>query len=250
MFEDFDKSQQPAEGRGRLLGSYLISAGIIVGVAATLAATIATARVIVKKTRDVDISFADLPPPPPKPKVQPKKAVSGTRKRAVRQRLAAPREIPAEQPSEAEGQLAAAGDVGPMEGFVTGSADEGGGSDARLEETPPPAAPLEPAPPERAPDEQEIQRISAPQFLSGCRSPEIPEDIVTTAATIQIEVRMLIGPDGRVADARVVKSHPLVPDDLILRCARAQVFEPARLPDGPAVPYPFKRRFTFKPSGA
>ena len=246
MFEDFDKSQKPAEGTGRLLGSYLISAGIIVGVAATLAATIATATVIVKKRRDVEVSFADLPPPPPKPKVKPKKAAPGARKLAVRQKLAAPTEIPAEQPSEAEGQLASAGDTGPVEGFVSGTADEGGGGEAKPVEAPPPAPPA----PEAPPEDQEIQRITAPQFLSGCRTPEIPDDIVTTAATIQIEVRMLIGSDGHVADAKVVKSHPLIPDDLILRCARAQIFEPAHLPEGLAVPYPFKRRFTFKPSGA
>ncbi|MDX2023439.1 MAG: hypothetical protein SF187_24600 [Deltaproteobacteria bacterium] len=248
MFEDFDKSQKPAEGRGRLLGSYLVSAGIIVGVAATLAATIATATVIVKKRRDVEVSFADLPPPPPpKPKVK-KKATPGARKLAVRQKLAAPKEIPAEQPSEAEGQLAVADDTGPVEGFVAGTAGDGdGGEVAKPPEAPPPPAP--PAP-EAPPEDQEVERITAPQFLSGCRTPEIPDDIVTTAATIQIEVRMLIGPDGRVADAKIIKSHPLIPDDLILRCARAQVFEPAHLPEGLAVPYPFRRRFTFKPSGA
>ena len=245
MFEDFDTSQKPAEGRGRLLGSYLISAGIIVGIAAALAATIATATVIVKKRRDVEVSFADLPPPPPKPKVKPKKAAPGARKLAVRQRLSAPKEIPAEQPTEAEGQLAAAGDTGPVEGFVSG-AGEGGGGEAAPQEAPPPAPPA----PERAPEGQQIERITAPQFLSGCQTPDIPDSIITTAATIQIEVRMLIGPDGRVADAKIVKSHPLIPDDLILRCARAQIFEPAHLPEGLAVPYPFRRRFTFRPSGA
>ena len=245
MFEDFDTSQKPAEGRGRLLGSYLISAGIIVGIAAALAATIATATVIVKKRRDVEVSFADLPPPPPKPKVKPKKAAPGARKLAVRQRLAAPKEIPAEQPSEAEGQLAAAGDTGPVEGFVAGTGD-GAGGEAAPQEAPPPAPPA----PERAPEGQQIERITAPQFLSGCQTPDIPDSIITTAATIQIEVRMLIGPDGRVADAKIIKSHPLIPDDLILRCARAQIFEPAHLPEGLAVPYPFRRRFTFRPSGA
>lgn len=248
MFEDFDKSQKPAEGRGRLLGSYLISTGIIVGVAVTLAATIATATVIVKKRRDVEVSFADLPPPPPpKPKVKPKKAPAGARKLAVRQKLAAPKEIPAEQPVESEGDLAVAGDTGAVEGFVTGGTDEGGGGEgAKPIEVPPPAPPA----PESPPDEQEIQRITAPQFLSGCRTPEIPDQIITTAATIMIEVRMLIDAEGKVADAKIIKSHPLIPDDLILRCARAQVFEPAHLPEGLAVPYPFRRRFTFKPSGA
>lgn len=249
MFEDFDKSQKPPEGRGRLVGSYLVSTGIIVGVAATLAATIATATVMVKKRRDVEVSFADLPPPPPKPKVKLKKAPSGARKLAVRQKLAAPKEIPAEQPAESEGDLALAGDTGAVEGFVSGTADEGGGGqDSKpVAQAPPPPAP--PAP-EMPPEEQEVERITAPLFLSGCRTPEIPDEIIATAATIQIEVRMLIDASGRVADAKVVKSHPLIPDDLILRCARAQVFEPAHLPEGLAVPYPFRRRFTFKPSGA
>jgi|GEM_PF-1343768 len=250
MFEDFDKSQKPPEGRGRLVGSYLVSTGIIVGVAATLAATIATATVIVKKRRDVEVSFADLPPPPPpKPKVKPKKAPSGARKLAVRQKLAAPKEIPAEQPAESEGDLALAGDTGPVEGFVSGGADEGGGGEAAKPVVEAPPLPAPPAP-DMPPEEQEVERITAPLFLSGCRTPEIPDEIITTAATIQIEVRMLIDATGRVADAKVIKSHPLIPDDLILRCARAQVFEPAHLPEGLAVPYPFRRRFTFKPSGA
>lgn len=245
MFEDFDKSQAPTEGRGRLVGSYLISAGVIAGVAAALAATIATATVMVKKHRDVEVSFADLPPPPPppKPKVKPRKA-GGPRKAVTRPKLAAPKEIPAEQPAESEGELAMAGETGPVEGFLSGSIKDGEGGEEKVEEPPPEPAPEEP------PSAQRIERITAPRFMSGCRTPDIPDAIITTAATIQIEVRMLIGVDGRVEDATIVKSHPLIPEDLILRCARAQVFEPAHLPEGLAVPYPYRRRFTFKPSGA
>ena len=61
---------------------------------------------------------------------------------------------------------------------------------------------------------------------------------------------MLIDEFGRVTTGDGAdQSHPLIPDDLILRCARAQVFKPAHLPDGTAVPYPFRRRFVFKPQG-
>jgi outer membrane biosynthesis protein TonB len=84
--------------------------------------------------------------------------------------------------------------------------------------------------------------------VSGCRTPEIPDALHKAAATIQIDVRMLIGADGRVSAAKVVQSHPLIPDKLILDCVRAQIFEPAHLPDGTAVPYPFKRRFMFRPA--
>ena len=86
--------------------------------------------------------------------------------------------------------------------------------------------------------------------MDGCRAPEIPEALHSTAATIEIDVRMLIDEFGRVTTATMLKSHPLIPDDVILRCARAQVFKPAHLPDGTAVPYPFRRRFVFKPQGS
>jgi hypothetical protein len=41
-----------------------------------------------------------------------------------------------------------------------------------------------------------------------------------------------------------------VPEQAILDCVNAQVFEPAHLPDGTPVPYPYKRRYTFRPSQA
>jgi hypothetical protein len=207
MFEEFDKSQAPKEGRGRMGVSFVISAGLFVGIVAALAAAIATARVVVKrKQKEVDVSFAQLPrAPKPKPAV---KAQPGKRKLAQRQTLRAPSAIPQQQPPEAEGQLAEAGDVGPIEGFTDGVADG-----------------------------------------KGCRAPEIPEALHSTAATIEIDVRMLIDEFGRVTTATLLTKHPLIPDDLILECARAQIFKPAHLPDGTAVPYPFRRRFVFKPQG-
>ncbi len=98
--------------------------------------------------------------------------------------------------------------------------------------------------------EQEIETIIEPRFVDGCRAPEIPEALHSTAATIEIDVRMLIDEFGRVTTATLLTKHPLIPDDLILECARAQVFKPAHLPDGTAVPYPFRRRFVFKPAGS
>jgi hypothetical protein len=251
MFADFDQSQKPAEGRGRMGVSYLISGGIFLAIFAALAATIATATVVVKRRKDVDVTFADLPPPPPpkpKPKVK-KAAAGGKRKLAQRAALKAPKEIPEQQPEEAEGELGEAQDVGPVEGFVGGTGDgEGGG--APPTPAPPPPLPPAPPPPPAPLAEQETERITAPRLVSGCRTPEIPDALEGQASTILIEVRMLIDAQGKVASATIVRSHPLVPDDLILRCARAQVFQPARLPDGVTVPYPYRSRFVFKPAGA
>jgi hypothetical protein len=243
MFEDFDKSQTPSEGRGRMGASLLISAGIFLGIMAAIAAAIATARVVVKRRqRDVDVSFADMPRAP-KPKLAQKPA-PGTRKAAPRVSTRPPKEIPQEVPDEAEGKLAEAGATGPVEGFTDGAGDGKGTAPAA---PPPPAPPPLPPPPPMA--EQQTETIAQPKFVSGCRTPEIPDTLQGTAATIQIEVRLLIAIDGTVTSATVLKSHPLIPDDVILRCARAQVFEPAHLPDGTAVPYPYRRRFVFRPAG-
>ena len=225
MFEEFDKSKAPREGRGRMGVSFLISGGIFFGIMAALAAAIATARVAIKrKQRDVDVSFADLPrAPKPRPQVKPNQ---GKRKLAQRQALVAPKAIPTVQPQEAEGELAAAGDVGPVEGFTDGESGGKGGL-----------------------PQQETELIREPEFVEGCRAPEIPEALHASAATIEIDVRMLVDEFGRVKTAILLSTHPLIPDDLILRCARAQVFKPAHLPDGTTVPYPYRRRFVFKPAG-
>ena len=207
--------------------SFLISGGIFIGIMAALAAAIATARVVVKrKQRDVDVAFAVLPRAP-KPKAI-VKTTPGQRKLAARKSLKPPTEIPAERPDEAEGELADAGKLGPVEGFTDGTAD---GSNA-------PGLPG-----------QETETIIEPRFIDGCRAPEIPEALHASAATIEIDVRMIIDERGRVTTATLLTTHPLIPDDLILRCARAQQFKPAHLPDGTAVPYPFRRRFVFKPAG-
>jgi hypothetical protein len=225
MFEEFDKSKAPREGRGRMGVSFLISGGIFFGMMVALAAAIATARVAIKrKQREVEVTFADMPrAPKPKPQL---KVNPGKRKLAVRQALVAPKAIPTVQPQEAEGELAAAGDVGPVEGFTDGEAGGKGGM-----------------------PQQETEMIREPEFVEGCKAPEIPEALHASAATIEIDVRMLIDEFGRVKSATVLTSHPLVPDDVILSCARAQVFKPAHLPDGTAVPYPYRRRFVFKPAG-
>lgn len=222
--------------------SLLISGGLFIGIAAALAAAVATARAVVRKqSREVDVSFADLPSAPkPKPMMA-KKAVPGAKK-PVKRPMTSLKEIPQERPAEAEGELAVAEDTGAVDGII--------------EEKAPPAAPpppppkVEAEPPPPAPPEQVREVIEAPRYLSGCRAPAVPDGLLSSAATIRIEVQMMIDTQGRVTSAKVVQSHPLVPDEDVLRCAREQVFQPAQLPDGTAVPYPYRRRFVFKPAQA
>lgn len=246
MFEDFQKTDSAPEGRGRMGASVVISALIFGGIISVLAAAIATAHVVVKKRQaDVAVQFADLPrAPKPRPAVAKAKAVVA--KRTSRPQIsAAPKEIPKERPEEADGDLAVADNVGPVDGLVT-------------EKAPPPApaapAPLPPAPvalaPAGPPPEQEREAIVKPAFVSGCRAPDVPDSLQSVAATVAVDVRMLIGANGKVVSAEIVKkSHDLVPDEIVLRCVREQVFEPAHLPDGTKVVFPYHRRFVFRPAG-
>ena len=249
MFEDFGQDRTNKEGRGRRSLSAILSIGVFGALALGVGGAIAAHQVRQQRAeQDVDINFDDMPQakaPKPKPVVRSPTPVS--RKSTARKPVVAPKSIPKDKPEEAEGDLTETEESGPIDGVAEASSGpEVAKAPAPVEAAPPPPTPPPPPPP--APPQQERESIAAPRFVSGCRSPQIPEALHKSAATIQVDVRMLIGIDGRVSSAKVLQSHPLIPDQLILDCVRAQVFEPAKLPDGTAVPYPFKRRFMFRPA--
>ncbi|HXU03673.1 MAG TPA: hypothetical protein VN903_22060 [Polyangia bacterium] len=243
MFEDFDKAES-TEGRGRRGVSALLSLGVFGGLALAVGGAITAHQVHrARAEREQQVSFAELPTvAPPKPKVlsKPKAAKKAAPKNL---HVADLKKIPAARPEEAEGELAMAEDTGGVDGIIEKKA----APPASPPPAPPPPPKAEPVPP---PPEQEREAIEAPKFLSGCRAPEVPNALLSNAATIRIEVEMMIDETGKVVSARVVQSSPLIPDQVVLTCANAQVFEPAHLPDGTPVPYPFRRRFVFKPAQA
>jgi hypothetical protein len=201
-----------------------------------VAAAVATAKVVVdRQERDVEIQFAAAPTPEkkeqpkPKPKVIEKKEEPKEIKAEPGEKrgLSAPQEIPDEELQEAsEGRLA------DVEEINIDDLIGGGGSEGKKKTGP----------------RQRRETVQRPKFLGGCSAPEVPVAVRTSAQTIRIRVRLLIMPDGIPSKAEMEQSHELVPDESIIRCALAQRFEPARLPDGTAVPYPYRRQFTFKPS--
>jgi hypothetical protein len=237
MFSDFDKTKkEPAEERGRIGLSLAVSSVVYVVAALSVAAAVATAKVVVdRQERDVEIQFAatptpvkkELPKPKPKP-IEKKEAPKEVKAEPGQKRgLSAPVEIPDEELREAsEGKLAEVEEINIDE--MIG----GGGSKGKKKSGP----------------RQKRETVSRPKFLSGCRAPDVPLAVRTSAETIRVRVRLLIMPDGIPAKAEMEESHQLIADDSIIKCALAQRFEPARLPDGTAVPYPFRRQFTFKPS--
>lgn len=249
MFDDFGQQQgRKQEGRARRGLSAILSIAVFASLAVAVGGAIAAHKAREQRAKaDVDIRFEELPKPkPPKPKVKPAAAPQGPRKAAARKPIVAPKVIPTETPKEAEGELQETEASGPVDGFVDGLGNGNGtGSEPVVAEQP--KAP-EPPPPPAPPKQERDDAIVKPRYLAGCRTPEVPEALQRAAATIEIDVRLLIGSDGRVAAAKVIKSHPLVPDELVLTCVRTQIFEPAHLPDGTAVPFPFRRRFLFRPA--
>ena len=237
MFSDFDKKKKDSsESRGRMGLSLAVSSLVYVVAGLGVAAAVATAKVVVdRQERDVAVEFAAAPTPVqqerPKPKPKPvkkKEAPKEVKAEPGQKRgLSAPQEIPDEELQEAsEGRLAEVEEINIDE--MIG----GGGSKGKKKSGP----------------RQKREKVSRPKFLSGCRAPEVPLEVRTSAETIRVRVRLLIMPDGVPAKAEMEASHALIPDESILKCALAQRFEPARLPDGTAVPYPYRRQFTFKPS--
>jgi len=250
VFEDFDEQQYTQEARGRMGVSLVLSGVIFALLMSGVAAAVATARVVAKRRQaDLEVQFANLPSAPQvelkveKPKALAKKGPV-KRKAAKRRKLETITAIPDERPEEAEGELVEAGEVAPVDGFLDGEA-EGGGEVESEQKQAAPAVVVQPS--FDTGPRQRRASVSRPRYLSGCAVPEIPEALLSQAETIRVEVRMLIGVDGRVLSATVLRSHPLIPDEVILRCARRQIFEPAHLPGGTAVPYPFRRRFVFRP---
>ena len=237
MFSDFDKKKKEStEERGRIGLSLAVSSVVYVVAAVGVAAAVATAKVVVdRQERDVEIQFAAVPTPPkqeqpkPKPKVIEKKEEPNKVKTEPGQKrgLSAPQEIPDEALEEASG-----GRLADVEEINIDDMIGGGGSKGTKKTGP----------------RQRRETVSRPKFLSGCTAPEVPAAVRTSAKTIRVRVRLLIMPDGVPIKAEMEQSDELIPDESIIKCALAQRFEPARLPDGTAVPYPYRRQFTFKPS--
>jgi hypothetical protein len=250
MFEDFNETQNSKESQKRLGVSLVLSGIIFFFLMSGVVAAVATARVIVKRRQaDLAVHFDELPKTmqkelkAAKPELKLKKGPAKKRTAAKRQKLESLSEIPDEKPEEAEGELVEAEDVAPIDGIIE-TGDGWGGTQteqrAEIERVIRIRPQVEP--------QQRRATIEKPRFVSGCRLPEIPQSLHSQAATIRIDIRLLIGADGTVESIHILNSHPLIPNEIIRKCVQQQVYQPAFLPDGTAVPYPFRQRFIFRPT--
>ncbi|NLY95144.1 MAG: hypothetical protein GXY23_14105, partial [Myxococcales bacterium] len=174
------------------------------------------------------------PPPPPPPT----KKQGAPRPAATTHTDGPPKHIPDARPEEADGELVVAEDTGPIDGFT-----DGGGPAVEEPPSVPPASPDEELPRSRR------LTVKKPVFRSGCTSPELPREVrkALGAATVRVDVELVVDEHGDVVDAKVRAGHPAIPDALLLACARDQRFEPAALPSGIAIPSPYVRRYLFRP---
>src|SRR5580765_6550974 len=179
MFEDFDKARS-LEGRGRRGVSAILSLGVFGGLALAVGGAITAHQVHrARVEREQQVSFAELPTiQPPKPKNLVK--AKATRKNVAKMLTVADlKKIPTARPDEAEGELAMAEDTGGVDGIIE--------KKAAPPVAPPPAPPAPRAEPVPPPPEQERETIEAPKFLSGCRAPDVPNALLSNAATIRVE---------------------------------------------------------------
>ena len=248
MFNDFDGEHEEDASRGRKAASLGVSLLIYGGLAAFALTAVTAARAVVRE--EVIVEFMAPPPmpvieeppaPEPEPEIapRPRRRRNDRRPRVTRSPVDAPTEIPEGDLAESDGELAEAGEVGPVDGVYGG---EGEGEPA---EEPLIVVDAPPPPRERGQVRETVRR---PRYLSGCRAPVPPDAIRTQAATIRVLVRMIISPEGEPTHVSVVEGHPLIPEQLITDCASEQRFAAATLPDGTEVPYPYMRRFVFRPS--
>ncbi len=99
--------------------------------------------------------------------------------------------------------------MAPVDGFLDGEGDGDGKGEAEQKQAAP-AVVVQPS--FDTGPRQRRASVERPRYLSGCAMPEIPEALLSQAETIRVDVRMLIGVDGRVLSATVLQSHPLIPD--------------------------------------
>ncbi|UJR82515.1 energy transducer TonB [Sandaracinus amylolyticus] len=249
MLDDFGKSGSGGRGRfGVSLGAAVLVFGSISG--AVVAAS-AMVRQVVLEEELVQVEFApppeaapEPPPPPPPPPVEvatpPPPNAAPARLGRPRPELQQPDEIPDERPEESDAPLAPPDDpFGPeQEGDPNGTPDGQiggvpGGTGTAIVAEPTPAPAPEPARP-RGP-QRVIEGSTPPQVDREeiARNFDIPSEVRTAGiARITVVVRVTVAEDGRVMRVDVLRGHPLIPNENIVRAVERSSFQPARLADG------------------
>lgn len=207
MFESFTKKQK---GRGKRLSAVLMASVFFHGVVVAIILFADHMRIEAVPQPPVMITFVDyaaLPPPPPpppppkkksKPKTEPK--VEEVKVEPKIKEFMAPKEIPQEKPREPDSMDDVdEGVEGGVEGGVVGGVV--GGVIGGMMDAPPPAPPPPPPPkPTYQPPE-----VIKNRRIAG-RDPAYPRIARAAGLEATIIVKIFITPEGRVGDAKFLKS--------------------------------------------
>lgn len=242
MLEDFDPE---SAGKRRFGASLIASVGFygVLGTSVVLASS--ALHHVVQEEPAIEVTFrapppAPPPPPPPPPSIAPPptEAAAPARLGQARPRLDVPTEIPDATPAESNAPLAPPdspfapeneGDPNGTQEGVIGGAPGGTGSaiapEPVAQPTPPPPTPHGPM---RVPEGG-----TSPQPSNTSAQPEIPQELRASGlASIRIVVRVVVNEDGSVAECAVLRGHPLMPDENVIRAIRQWQFTPARTASG------------------
>lgn len=242
MLEDFDPE---SAGKRRFGASLIASVGFygVLGTSVVLASS--ALHHVVQEEPAIEVTFrapppAPPPPPPPPPSIAPPptEAAAPARLGQARPRLEVPTEIPDATPAESNAPLAPPdspfapeneGDPNGAQEGVIGGAPGGTGSAIAPEPVAQPApAPATPHGPMRVPEGG-----TSPQPSNTSAQPEIPQELRASGlASIRIVVRVVVNEDGSVAECAVLRGHPLMPDENVIRAIRQWQFTPARTASG------------------
>lgn len=239
MFEDFGAGTSAS--RRRLGVSIALSILVFSAISGAVLAASATVRRVIAEDELVQVAFAppsvEEPPPPPPPPLPSTAPQSDAPARLGRSR---PR---LEQPTEIPDSLPAPRDTPPgpppdpfapeLEGDPSGAADGVGLVAARREtETEVPSPPSEPRP--RGPV----------RVLEGTRPPEFDRETIARnfvippgvagsgLARITVVVRVTVNEEGTIHRVEVLRGHPLIPNENIVRAVERASVRPARMADG------------------
>lgn len=239
MLDDFGNGG--AAGRGRLIASIALSVAVFAVVSGAVVAASAMVRRAIVVEELVQVEFAPPPPPvelpPPPPPVEPPPVVEAPPARLgrPRPRLEQPEEIPEERPDESDAELTPPGDPFAPEGEGDPSGTAGGTAVTAPRVVA--AAPAPPPPPRPRGPVRVIEGTTPPQFDRAelARNFEIPAAVRSAGiARITVVVRVTVGEDGSIQRVDVLRGHPLIPNDNIIRAVQRSHATPARMGDGTA----------------
>jgi protein TonB len=210
MFDDFRPSSMNEQSQLRFGSSMAVAMVLYLGGGALAIAATATVRKIVEDDA-VRVEFAPPPepePPPPEP-VAAAPPKPNLRPKVKRPELAPPDKISDEKLKESNKALAAAGEGGPVDGFLDGAI---GGTGTGRAAPPPPAPKVEAL----------VGAVGAASNDKPKYSPSARRKGIEGTVVVEFDVLE----DGRVANARIV-SGPTELHEMVLRTIREWHFRPA-----------------------